>query len=263
MNALRRVGGGLVAMFGILAICGAVAAVVQLMGGHPLTVATAAGLGALSWKVPMLVGLIGTPVQALFRKQLDEIANPVLMHQPEAIPHILYDTVVFTSATTLQQVFYRTQQSDPTMGNLQQAGALPDPQYFQIFNIGCDYLPAVLGVSTSADNTGLLNDLAKIFLVARPTFTVTIADKNYGPYPLSVAHTSGGPVGALGGAAVFDFQQGNNGPADGGWNWYGSVVIPPKQNFFVQVNYAAVQTLQNGNPNIRFWMSGILHRAVR
>lgn len=207
--------------------------------------------------------MIGPQVRAKSRQQLMAIANPENAGQPEAIPHILYDTQLYTSASTVSMQFFATQQADPTLSNMDQAGTLPDPQFFEVWNLGCDLL--IDGtVSTVNVEDGALDDIAKFFLVARPVFTLIIASKNYGPYPLSFLHTSGGPFGIGYGAAAATtgVQFGTNGPPDGGWNWGGSVVIPPKGSFRVQVQFASAQTLRAGNSQVRFWMGGVLHRRV-
>lgn len=207
--------------------------------------------------------MIGPLVKAKPKATLQAIANPENAGQPEAIPHVLFDTQTYVSASTTTLQFFATQQSDPTLSNMDQAGTLPDPQFFEIWNLGCDLL--IDGtVSTVNLADGSLDDIAKIFLVSRSIFTLVIAQKNYGQYPLSFLHTSGGPFGVGYGAAAATtgVQFGTNGPPDGGWNWGGAVVIPPKGSFRVNLQFAAAQTLLNGDTPIRFWMAGVLHRRV-
>lgn len=207
--------------------------------------------------------MIGPQVRAKTRQQLMAIANPETTGQPEAIPHVLYDTQLYTSASTVAMQFFASQQPDPTLSNMDQAGTLPDPQFFEVWNLGCDLL--IDGTLSSVNvEDGALDDVAKFFMLARPVFTLVIASKNYGPYPLSFLHTSGGPFGVGYGAAAATtgVQFGTNGPPDGGWNWGGAVVIPPKGSFRVNVSFASAQTLRSGNTQVRFWMGGVLHRRV-
>lgn len=207
--------------------------------------------------------MIAPIITSRTRAQLAEMSNPSTVGQSEVIPHILYDTQLYTSAVTTTQSFYQTQNNDRTLSNLLQAGALTDPQYFEIFNLGCDVLQDA-SLNAAATEVGVIDDIQKLLLVGRPIFTLTISDKNYGPYPLSFLHTSGGAVGFGWGtnAAPINIQYANNSLPDGGWNWRGSVVIPPKVGFSVTVQWAAAQTLQAGNPQIRFWMAGALHRRI-
>lgn len=224
-------------------------------------------VGAADWRAlagVALMGLIDPIVMAKSKAQLAQIVDPQVVAggQSEAVPWVLYDTQLFTSAATTTQTFYATQQNDRTLSNLLQAGALTDPQYFEIFNLGFDVLTA--NTSDAGGATGRIDDIQRIMLVGRPIFTLTISDKNYGPFPLSFLHTSGGAVGMGWGTftAEESIQYGNNSLPDGGWNWRGSVVIPPKVGFSVTVQWAAAQTLTGGNPQLRFWMAGVLHRRV-
>jgi len=211
-----------------------------------------------------LMGAIVTRVVPKTRQQLYALAYPETANQPEAISHILFDTQTFTSASTTTLTFFNTQQSDPTLGNLEQAGALTDPQWFEIHNWGLDVLQdgsAVVGVT----EVGIMDDIAKLMLVGRPIFTFSMSNKQYGPYPLSFLHTSGGPTGQIAAgntAATGNIQFGTNSFPDGGWNWRGNVIIPPKVGFKASVQWAAAQTLAAGNPLLRMWIAGVLHRRV-
>lgn len=207
---------------------------------------------------------LGTRVVPKTRQQLYALAYPETANQPEAISHIIYDTQTYTSGSTTTLTFFNTQQSDPTLGNLEQAGALTDPQWFEIHNWGLDVLQdgsAIVGVT----ETGIADDIQKLTLVGRPIFTFAMSNKQYGPYPLSFLHTSGGVqafIAAGNTAATGNIQFANNSFPDGGWNWRGNVIIPPKVGFKVTVQWSAAQTLAAGNPNLRMWMAGVLHRRV-
>lgn len=207
---------------------------------------------------------INTRVVPKTRQQLYALAYPETANQPEAISHIMYDSQTFTSASTTTLTFFATQQSDQTLGNLEQAGAFTDPQWFELHNWGLDILQdgsAVVGVT----ETGIVDDIQKIMLVGRPVFTFIMSNKRYGPYPLSFLHTSGGVqavIAAGNTAATGNIQFGNNSWPDGGWNWRGNVIIPPKVGFKVQIDWSAAQTLAAGNPVLRLWNAGVLHRRV-
>jgi hypothetical protein len=253
----------------LLAWAGMVALVLALVPllGNPLHALPAPAGGDSSWLELLglsMMGLIEPIITPKTKQQLAQIVDPQVVAggQSEATPWVLYDTQLYTSAATTTQTFFATQQNDRTLSNLLQAGALTDPQYFEIFNLGFDVLQ---DLSTSAGaETGVLDDIQKLMLVGRPIFTLTISDKNYGPFPLSFLHTSGGAVGMGWGTftAEESIEYGNNSLPDGGWNWRGSVVIPPKVGFSVTVQWAAAQTLAAGNPQVRFWMAGCLHRRV-
>lgn len=244
-----------------LVICLVMTAVAVAAAPHEAAGWLAPVAGGVS--MPVLMGAIAPLIVPRTRMQLEELANPQGKGVSEAVPWILYDTQEYTSTATTTLNFYQTQQSDRTLSNLLQGGALTEPNYFEIYNLGFDVL---LDMTTVAGGeTGALDDIAKLMLVGRPIFTLTIQDKNYGPFPLSFLHTSGGPHGFGWGtfSAPESVQYGNNSVPDGGWNWRGSVVIQPKVGFSVQVQWNAAQTLAAGNTFLRFWMAGCLHRAVR
>lgn len=209
--------------------------------------------------------MIGQPIIARDRQELNNLAFPVEAGQPEAVPWIFYDTQTYTSAVTTTLTFFGAAQADRTLSNLNQGGQLPEPQYFEIYNLGFDVIndgSAVVGVT----EVGIADDIQKLMLVGRPIFNLEIANKNYGNFPLSALHTSGGvwtAIAAGNTAATGNIQFANNSVPDGGWNWFGGVVIPPKQNFSITLVWSAAQTLAAGNPPLRFWLSGTLHRVVR
>lgn len=205
---------------------------------------------------------IATRVVPKTRQQLYALAYPETANQPEAISHIIFDTQQYVSGTTTTLTFFATQQSDPTLSNLDQAGAFTDPQWFELHNWGLDILADA--TTAAGGETGALDDIQKLMLVGRPVFTFFMSNKQYGPYPLSFLHGSGGAQGVGYGTftAEESIQVGNNSFPDGGWNWRGNVIIPPKVGFKVQVQWSAAQTLAIGNTQLRLFNAGVLHRRV-
>lgn len=193
-------------------------------------------------------------------------ATPPSGNSAEAIWHQLYDTQLFTSATTVAQTFFITASADPTISNMTQAGQLPAPQTLQIFDITLDVLSIIpLSVAATATVVGVLNDLALLIFGSnqRPTWTLNISQKAYGPYSLTVLHGTGGPTGwgwAYGTAAAINYQYARNEPSNG-WTYYGQVSILQQMNFSLQLNWAASPTLTE-NKNIRVSMFGVLNRRV-
>lgn len=200
-------------------------------------------------------------VIAKTKAQLDAISQPEFAGQPEALPWVLYDTQTYTSAATTRLTFFQNTNIDPTITNMEAAGQLPDPQYFEIWYMGLDIL---IDVSTAATEAGAVDDVAKLILVGRPTFTLTQSNKAFGPFPGSFLHASGGPTGGIASAIATpgSIQFGNNGVFDGGFCVGGSIVLRPKVGWNVSMAWSAAQTLNFGNPLLRFWMSGVLHRRV-
>lgn len=205
----------------------------------------------------------GAQFRAVPRAVLKAASTPPSGNSPEAIWHTVYDTQLYTSAATVRQVFFQTTNVDQTRSNMEASGQFPAPQIFQIYNITCDFIPITAGVSTAAAAvTGTLNDLTLLQAVSRATWTFSMANKAYGPYPLSFLHASGGLNAQLGGttAAGGTIQYAGNTVVPG-WNYFGRIIIPEQNNFSIVVNYAAAQTLTQ-NYDIRIAMSGVLSRRV-
>ena len=201
-------------------------------------------------------------INAKTKVQLLEQSNPASATQPEVIPWVLYDSQSYVSASTVTLAFFQTVQTDKSLGNMEGAGQLPDPQFFEIYRIGLDVLfrPA----TALAVSTGPLDDIAQLVLSGRGTFTLALSNKNYGPFPLSLLHASGGPTGFGWGTntAPLQIEFANNGIFDGGYPINGAITIPPKVGFSIVLNWPAALTLANGNTFLRAWMAGPLYRRV-
>jgi hypothetical protein len=217
----------------------------------------ALGVGGLAKLLGL--GMIGPQVNAWTKDQLERIIEPK-SNEGETISHVIFDSQQYISATTTELTFFQAPSADRTLTNFQGAGQLPDPQWAVIHNLGCDIL---VDATETAAATGVGDDIQKLMLVGRPVFTLEISEKKYAPgVPLSFLHTSGGAVGALATGTADTVQIFNNGITDGGWNWRGSVVIPPKVNINLTVNWSAAQTLAWGDPFIRIWFAVELVRRV-
>jgi hypothetical protein len=190
-------------------------------------------------------------------------SNPQSASQPEVFPWVLFDTVSYVSGTTVTLSFFQTVQTDKSLGNMEGGGQLPDPQFFEIYKVGLDVLLRPAAQAGHAA-TGPVDDIAKLTLSGRGNFIFSISNKNYGPFPLSFLHASGGPTG-FGWATMTAEAQvsyANNGIFDGGYPINGSLVIPPKVGFSIVLNWPAALTLAAGNTNLRVWMYGALYRRV-
>jgi hypothetical protein len=189
-------------------------------------------------------------------------AIPPSGRSPEAIWHVIYDTKVYTDNSTVSLNFFdSTNVGTLDLSNMEVAGQFPAPQVFDIHGIFCDAWTAA-GVSTSATNTGNINDLMLLLFVGRPRWVLTIQQKNYGPYPLATLHGLGGP-NAFGfssdGAEILQVVTMDRSP---GWNYNGSITIPAQTAFQFNITWAAAQDL-TADWRIRIAMSGKLSRAVK
>lgn len=218
---------------------------------------------------------ISMPVAQSYQ-QLVNAVNPLGAGAPESIPWWFYDTQLYTSGTTVQQVFFATNPASRDLGNLPTGGALPDPNFFGIHYINVDFMSNAAGtpyLTTSAGatlpaNTGALNDVGSLLLSGRGRFVLTLSDKQYGPWPLSV---TGGTGAALGQAMdtnatttaatqAVSKQFGYN-ALTGGAFIGGKMILPPKVGFQITLDWPAALTL-TGNYQIRVTMYGVYYRRV-
>lgn len=200
------------------------------------------------------------------KEQLRALANPATANQPEALPWVLYSTKLYTSATTLTLSFFdKAEGGDLSLTNMEAPSSITDPKWFEIHYIGADILQDT-STAAAVGGLGTYDDVAKLTLVGRPYWQIAISDKVFGPFPFSFLHGSGGPTGIGYGwgtiAAGESVQGAVNGIFDGGFHVGGSIILPPNTGFTFPVTWSAAQTLQAGNPYIRVWMAGVMHRRV-
>lgn len=200
------------------------------------------------------------PVRPLNYPEVKALSEPAAVGQPEVIPWVYYDTQDFASNWT-RVSYFAVPQNDPTLGNIEQGGTMPADTYFQVFSINVDFL--VSSVQNAATPTQV-NDLLQIMNGARATLQFTIANKNYGPIPLSFCHSSGGiraTLMASEAALAGIFNYGQNYDADGGWWVDGAVILPPRQSFSVTV--LGVAAALTATRSVRLSMAGVKYRSVR
>jgi len=200
------------------------------------------------------------PVRPFNFGEMAALASPASASQPEAIPFTYYDTQDFVTNWT-RVSFFANPQNDPTLGNIEQGGTLPIDTYFQIYSINLDWL--VSSVVTAATPTQV-NDLLQILNGSRAILQLTIAQKQYGPWPLSFVHSSGGIRATLSqseAALAGIFNYGTNYDADGGLWLDGAIILSPRQSFTMTISgvAAALTATRQG----RLSMTGVKYRQVR
>lgn len=199
--------------------------------------------------------------------------NPVSANAPESVPWWFYDTQLYTSAATVQQTFFAATQAARDLSNLPTGGALPDPNFFAIHYLNADFMQNAAGtpytttaaIGAAVTNANALNDVGSLLLSGRGRITLTISDKAYGPWPLSV---TGGTGAALGFIAIAGLTgAGNAQRSDFGYNAVGGafiggkIIIPPRVGFNVVCDWPAALTL-TGNYQVRVTMYGAYYRRV-
>lgn len=196
-------------------------------------------------------------------EELRKITNPNDASQPESIPWVYYDTQDFATASTNSVSFFAVTSADRTISNLEQAGTIPDPFYFEIeaFNLDFFNKPVANAANTAV---GALDDLAEFLYTARATLEFSIAGKIYLRLPATYLHASGGPQAVMTGTMtapnLVSFAL--NGIVDGGFYVGKKIVLPPKQSFSVQIVLGAAPTFNVTPRRFRLNMAGVLHRRV-
>lgn len=206
----------------------------------------------------------GVRFKAANRAQLRARSTPLSGASPEAVWWEFYDTQTYVAAGVGVLNFFVNTNADRTLSNMQAAGQFPDPQWLTIYDITLDILTQPTRIAAAAPAvTGQLNDHSIILKgPARGTWELEISDKKYGPFSLSLLHGTGGPVGNIfssadAAAAVTSWATNTLAP---GWNYNGTLIIPPKTNFtyVLRFNSTAVSV---DNP-LRLAQHGILSRRV-
>lgn len=181
---------------------------------------------------------------------------------PEMIWDLRYDTKTYTdNATVSLNYFDSVNVGTLDLTNMEVGGQFPAPQVFNIHGVYFDAWTAI-PVSTSATLDGDLNDLALLMWVGRPRWTLTIQQKNYGPYPLVTLHGLGGPTGlgwSSDGAEILQYARNDPSP---GWNYNGQLTIPAQTAFQFNITWAAAQNT-TADWRTRVSMSGFQSRAVK
>lgn len=192
----------------------------------------------------------GAKFQAMSQATVDAGATPPSGSAAENIWHQLYDSLTYTSGATIIQTFFANVNADKTLSNIEQGGALPRFQTLRIHNITFDVM-SVIPVTTSATLDGVLNDLALLIFgsAQRPTWTLTISQKAYGPYSLTTLHGTGGPQGFIGSSDGAEILQYARNEVAGGWNYFGAITIPEQVSFDLTLRWAAFATLSANKIN--------------
>lgn len=178
----------------------------------------------------------------------------------EMYAYTLFDSGQVANGDTVARFF--TQQRAGILTNLPTPGQLPDPQYFQIGSI---HVTPVVVITGAADNQAW-NDADELVRAARGTVTLSIQNKQYGPWPISQAQGLGGVTGfgvSLADATAESLLQANNGiPGGEGIPIDGTLTLTPKAQFEVQLNWDRALVL-SATTYVQVAMKGALYQAIR
>jgi len=161
-------------------------------------------------------------------------------------------------------------QTDKTLGNMQAAGQIPAPMYYDIYHLSTylNVAPSALAVAaTLTPLTGALQDVHNLVI---GSVSLQIAQKSYFEGKIYMCPAGGGvnPFIAISGVFAAPLIQaasfGQNGIPDprSRNNFWGGITIPHNQNFLVRYNWSAALTLAGGNTAITTYLDGYLYRRV-
>lgn len=205
-------------------------------------------------------------------KTIQELAagiTPMLPGQPERVPWTLYDTQLYTSASTTTLDFFQQVNADKNRSNMSASGQIPSPQYFELYHASVSYLApsSASGIIAAPTNDGAFEDIRQL---SAGGVLFKVADKEYWQGSQFMLPCGGGPHGTMAASGTFaapnlvQREFANNGFPDlrNRYSFWGDIIIPHNQNFLWRLTWTAAITLALGNTDIRLWMDGYLYRRV-
>jgi len=213
--------------------------------------------------------LFNRSVAYTFQQLLAKV-TPQSANQPEVVPAVMFDTQLYTSASTTLLTFFNGGQTDASLSNVPNGGNLPQPQYFEIQRIFCEILgrPTVSAAAGTIPQAGSVDDIQQLIVSGRGYATFNLSSKGFPSIPLSFIGSPGGVDGGvmsvLSGttvAAASQVKEYGHNAGNGGFPINGQWIIPPAQSFFATVQWPAALTL-TGNLYIRLSLLGNLYRRV-
>ncbi len=210
------------------------------------------------------------PVKAKSFSELRRGITPLIPGQPEMIPWVWFDTVSYTSGSTTTLTMFSTVQTDKVLGNMEAAGQIPSPMFFDLYHLGLHFhiAPSVTNTASATGvNTGAINDS---YLLSTGEIEIVVAQKTYFKDKIYACPSGAGIIGSFGAAGTYTaqasslWQSGVN-----GWptlrnrnNFWGMLTIPHNQTFSVILNWTSALTLAGGNTSISCRLDGFLYRRV-
>lgn len=214
-------------------------------------------------------GMIRIDTSALTQDQLQAASTPASALEGETIAYSFWDTQTYPSGGQQTLTFFQTVQSDTSLSNMPMSGTFPNPIWFCPQFITLDALGAPSNLAATASPSafpGLAADLYTLANSARLWFQFTLAQKIYAQFPATGIHPSGGPVVFTTGTFVSPTQQQFAlwGVPDG--DLYvgppGTLVIPPMQNFVVNLFTSSTAPAITTSLPLRMTMWGSIIRRV-
>ncbi|MGI8481847.1 MAG: hypothetical protein ACR2MF_07275 [Chthoniobacterales bacterium] len=184
--------------------------------------------------------------------------RPQSLEAPEALPYVFYDTATYLAAGSTHLDFFRTVQSDLTLGNLEIAGSLPEGQFFDIHRIFIT--PLRVGTIDAAAGAGVAKDVQTILNIARATFTITTNAKPLGPIPARFFGDAGQATIVSSGTSATAAVQWAGFPANGGFPVNSAIRLGPAAKFGVAMDF--VSTAVAVDTPLQVSLLGVLYRKI-
>ena len=205
--------------------------------------------------------MIRFAVKARTKAELEKLSKPQAVSggTSEAVAWAFYDTQIYVSGATTNLAFFQAAPANPQRGNLSPPGALGSPQYFEIYGFFFDVLIPADAASTPTLDIQQLIFGSGLVNTGAPSFLFTYSSKQYGPWPLSILHGTGGVTGFGNAAAATEYA--NNSLPDGSWYTDGAICLAPNEPFSANITWPVALVL-TADIDIRVTMAGVLHRKV-
>ena len=179
-------------------------------------------------------------VQGLTMEQLKDRVTPNKVQgrtDMRGVPKCLYDTQVYPIGGTAAPLTFFTNAAAAGrfITNMDQAGQLPNPEFFIVEYIALD----ILGIEPG--NVDHLRDVYRVLfgtgVGGAPFALFRYNSQEWGPWPVSQMHATGGPVGFSTRAAV---EYANPGVPGSGGIWIGgALTLQPLKAFSLNLEWSA------------------------
>lgn len=204
--------------------------------------------------------------------QMNQINNPIppewesyVTQSPvalEVIQDTIYDSLVYTSASTTSLTFFVESIATVTQAitNLTQPGMLPNPESFLVQAIRF-YVRWTTQTAAATVAASPINDL--MLLTNTGVLTAKFGNKTYGPWPLWMLGSGSFVQSSVGSTIATSLAV--TAPEMGGplWSLFPALMIAPLQAFQATISWpAGAVTLGAGNPTLELVYEGQRARAI-
>ena len=183
----------------------------------------------------------------------------------EVVPSMLYDTLTYTDNSTTRLRFFQQTNVALDISNMKSAGQLTNPESFLIQNLSI-YFRTSVATDDSGAAGAFPSQFNNIVLLANTGIaTLTIGNKNYGPWPiwrLPAATFAKGALAVAGAEAAnlaHDYAQ-LDGPLYG---LLPNLMISPLQAFVLELSWPSGAVDLTGNVVIQALFDGQLARSIQ